>query len=270
MSRCLFLTAILIVVSIVANANAAPQSTAFTYQGSMNASGQPANGNLDMSFALYDAGTNGNQVGSTLSILQVPVVQGLFSVDLDFPGAFGSSQRWLQVTVGGQVLTPRQAVNAAPVAQYALTGSTTGQGVFEVYGTAQLVVTAATTSYTLIPGLTQTINIPTGAIAYVHTDGGVQSTGATSSTFSVVDIGIFVDGVVSSSGGQRRLSIANTTALAQLIANWSIDRAYALSAGSHTFEVKAVSGAAGSSTANVSSGSAAQLKGVLSVTLINP
>jgi hypothetical protein len=85
----------------------------------------------------------------------------------------------------------------------------------------------------------------------------------------VVDIGVFVDGVVSTSGGQRRLSIANTSALAQLIANWSIDHTYTLAAGNHTFEVKAVNGAAGTSNANVSSGSAPQLQGVLTVMVIN-
>lgn len=146
---------------------------------------------------------------------------------------------------------------------------TTGQSVTEVYGTSQLVVTTSTTTYTLIPGLTTTINIPANAMVVVHTDGGIQSTGASSTTYSVVDIGIFVDGVVSTQGGQRRLAIANTSSLAQLIANWSMTRTYSLSAGSHTFEVKAVSGASGSAAANVSSGSAPQLKGVLTVTVIN-
>lgn len=145
---------------------------------------------------------------------------------------------------------------------------TTGQNIFEVYGTGQLVVTTATTSYTLIPGMTQTINVPAGCAVYVETNGGVQSTGATSATFSVLDIGIFVDGVLSTSGGQRRISIANTSALAQLIDNWSFGRKYTLAAGNHTFEVKAVSGAAGSAAANVSSAAAPQLQAVLTVTII--
>lgn len=124
------------------------------------------------------------------------------------------------------------------------------------------------TSYTLIPGLTQTINIPVNSIVYVETSGGVQSTGAASTTFSVVDIGIFVGGAVSTSGGQRRLSIANTSSLAQLIANWSFGRKYILTTGNHTFEVKAVNGAAGTSAANVSSAGAPQLQGVLTVTIL--
>ncbi len=145
---------------------------------------------------------------------------------------------------------------------------TTGQSVTEVYGTGQLVVNTATTTYTLIPGLTQTINVPANCKVYVTTSGGIQSTGATSATYSVVDIGLFCDGVVSSTGGQRRIAIANTSSLAQLISNWSFQQTYNLSAGSHTFEVKAVSGAGGSSNANVSSAAAPQLQGVLTVTIV--
>jgi hypothetical protein len=145
---------------------------------------------------------------------------------------------------------------------------TTGQDVFEVYGTGQLVVSTSTSLYTLIPGLTQTINVPANCKVIVSTDGGVQSTGATSTSYSVLDIGIFVDGNVSTSGGQRRIAIANTASLAQLIQNWSMERTYTLTAGTHTFEVKAVSGAPGSAAANVSSSSAPQLQGVLRVTII--
>lgn len=145
---------------------------------------------------------------------------------------------------------------------------TTGQNVTEVYGTSQLVVSTSTTTYTLIPGLTQTINVPSNCKVYVSSTGGIQSTGATSSTYSVVDVGLFCDGVVSTSGGQRRIAIANTSSLAQLIGNWSLTQTYNLSAGNHTFEVKAVNGAGGSSSANVSSGSAPQLQGVLTVMIV--
>lgn len=145
---------------------------------------------------------------------------------------------------------------------------TTGQSITEVYGSAQLVVNTSTTSYTLIPGLSTTVNVPANSVVHLHTDGGVQSTGATSSTYSVVDIALFVDGVAVTTGGQRRISIANTTSLAQLIANWSMDQTVTLPAGNHTFEVRAMSGAAGSAAANVSSGSAPQLRGVLSVMVL--
>ena len=145
---------------------------------------------------------------------------------------------------------------------------TTGQSVTEVYGTSQLVVTSSTTSYTLIPGLTTTVNVPANSVVHIHTDGGMQSTGATSTTYSVVDVAIFIDGVPVTNGGQRRVAIANTAALAQLIGNWSMDHTITLSPGNHTIEVRAMSGAPGSSSCNVSSASAPQLKGVLSVMIL--
>lgn len=50
----------------------------------------------------------------------------MFSVSLAFPGAFDGTQLWLQVSVNGIPLLPRQAVTAAPVAQYTLSGSISG------------------------------------------------------------------------------------------------------------------------------------------------
>jgi hypothetical protein len=101
--------------------SATPQSTAFTYQGALSENGQPANGNFDLIFKLFDAETNGNQVGSTITETSFPVASGKFSVDLDFlAGTFTGNQLWIEVTVGTETLTPRQPINSVPVAQYAL------------------------------------------------------------------------------------------------------------------------------------------------------
>ena len=67
------------------------------------------------------------------------------------------------MSIDGAVL-PRQAVATVPVAQYALAtagpAAAIGQNGFTVFGTGQLVVSSATSVYTLIPGLTQTLDIP--------------------------------------------------------------------------------------------------------------
>jgi hypothetical protein len=101
-----------------------PQSTAFTYQGNLSASGLPASGNFDLSFSLFDDTTVGNQVGSTISMPAFYIPDGTFTVDLDFPGVFTGNQLWLEVTVGAETLAPRQPVNAVPVAAFALKGNT--------------------------------------------------------------------------------------------------------------------------------------------------
>src|ERR1700735_3695114 len=102
-------------------AYADPQTTAFTYQGSLTSGGQPANGNFDLTFKLFDAVTGGNQLGS-ITMSAFPVVNGKFTTDLDFPGQFTGEQTWVEVTVGAQTLSPRQPVNTVPVAQFALSG----------------------------------------------------------------------------------------------------------------------------------------------------
>lgn len=164
-------------------------------------------------------------------------------------------------------------LNSVPYALYSETANTantvnsTGQNIYEVYGTAQIAVSNAMTSYNLIPGLSQVVNVPAGYKAYVSTDGGIQCT-ATGNAFSVVDVTLFVDGSPSSQAGSRRIVAANTTGLAQMITNWSMAKTYILSTGNHTFDVRVASAGGTSSIANVSSSSAPQLQGVLTVMLI--
>jgi hypothetical protein len=107
-------------------AQTSPQLPDFTYQGRLQQSGAPANGAYDLSFALFDQATGGNQVGATVNEVNFPVVDGIFNVSLSFPGAFTGTQLYLQVSVEGTPLLPRQAVSTAPVAQFSLSGSIGG------------------------------------------------------------------------------------------------------------------------------------------------
>lgn len=141
-----------------------------------------------------------------------------------------------------------------------------GQQATTVVGSAQLQVSSATTTFTVIPGLTSTVTVPADADVYVSTDGGLQNTGTAATDFTAVDVALFVDGVASPSAGQRRITAANNGGINQNIANWSFGRAFSLSPGSHTFSVRAVHVAG--STANVSSGSAPALQGALTVSIL--
>ncbi|MEI6235101.1 MAG: hypothetical protein WCT04_18750 [Planctomycetota bacterium] len=98
-------------------------STEFTYQGQLRQDTLPANGSYDLKFALFDAATSGNQISSTLSLPNVTVTNGLFTVSLDYGvKAFSGADRWLEVQVqpaGGAsytTLTPRQKLTATPYA----------------------------------------------------------------------------------------------------------------------------------------------------------
>jgi hypothetical protein len=119
MKRSLLASSLLLAFSV---AYADPQTTAFTYQGNLTSNGAPANGDFNLTFTLYDAATGGNQIGSPILMPNFPVANGRFTTDLDFPGNFTGQQRWIEVVVGTQTRSPRQAINAAPVAQFALSG----------------------------------------------------------------------------------------------------------------------------------------------------
>lgn len=116
----LFVTQLLLCFCIFGH-TAFGQTTAFTYQGSLKDGANPANGNYDLEFKLFDSVSAGTQQGNTLQRLNVPVSNGIFTVSLDFgapvlPGA----DRFLDIAVrtsGGGAFTqlmPRQQVNSAP------------------------------------------------------------------------------------------------------------------------------------------------------------
>ncbi|MEE4639617.1 MAG: tail fiber domain-containing protein [Wenzhouxiangella sp.] len=111
------------------NFTAHAQSSTITYQGRLQQSGEPFNGNANLRFRLFDSLTGGNQIGPNQDRNNIQVVGGLFQVDLQFgESAFDGSARFLEVRVNGTTLSPRQAVRATPVALYALDGNSGPEG----------------------------------------------------------------------------------------------------------------------------------------------
>ncbi|MGE0481867.1 MAG: tail fiber domain-containing protein [Phycisphaerae bacterium] len=123
-------SAILGSVSLVAPALAqSPLGSDLTYQGRLTESGSPVEGSAAMRFWLYDAASGGNVVAGPVDRLNVPLAEGLFTVELDFgAAAFGPDARWLEIEVNTSspgnpcgdmacdVLSPRQKITAAPIA----------------------------------------------------------------------------------------------------------------------------------------------------------
>jgi hypothetical protein len=121
------LSSLLILSLVLGMAQA--QSTSFSYQGRLDQGGSPHTGQLAIEFRLFDAATAGNQLGSTIELPEVSVLEGLFMVELDFgPEAFSGNARYLEVTVANQVLLPRHRIRPAPMALYALSGNEGPQG----------------------------------------------------------------------------------------------------------------------------------------------
>lgn len=105
---------------------AAPLGTAFTYQGELADQGQAANGVYDFSFRLFDGPNplSDNPVGSPVAVNGVDVVDGIFTVELDFgAGMFTGEARWLEISVARSgssltTLSPTQPLTAVPYALY--------------------------------------------------------------------------------------------------------------------------------------------------------
>jgi lysophospholipase L1-like esterase len=111
---------------LVLGGSAAAQSTTFQYQGRLNDQGGPATGSYDLAFSVYDASTNGDQIGPIVTNSATVVSNGCFVVALDFGDIFGGNNYWLQVAVrtngGGDftVLSPLQPITSVPYAISAL------------------------------------------------------------------------------------------------------------------------------------------------------
>jgi len=83
---------------------AAPIGTAWTYQGRLMDGEKPADGLYDFSFSLWSDPCDVNDVykiGETLNIADWDVIDGYFTVDLDFNdvNAFNGEQRWLEIGI---------------------------------------------------------------------------------------------------------------------------------------------------------------------------
>src|SRR5580698_6338471 len=84
---------------LVCTASSRAQNTVFTYQGSLNLNGIPANGSYDLSFGLYATNSGGSPIGSVLTNLAVPISNGLFTTALQFDTSFSGTSYWLDLSV---------------------------------------------------------------------------------------------------------------------------------------------------------------------------
>jgi hypothetical protein len=143
------ITAVLLSAAAYTVAVPAAQTTAFTYQGQLNAGGTLASGLYQFTFTLYDSASGGAAVVGAPSIQRsIQVINGLFTTDLDFGQIFSGTQYWLEIKVGTMVineeaLAARQPINAVPVAQYAL-NSPAGAGKKTIPFSSGILISGAT------------------------------------------------------------------------------------------------------------------------------
>jgi len=107
----------LLLVLVTAPSLAAP--TQIQYQGYLQESDVPFSGNINLVLQIFDSASGGNPLWGPEEHFAVDVQDGVFSVPMGSavalsPEVFGGANCWVQVTVNGNVLTPRTALLTVP------------------------------------------------------------------------------------------------------------------------------------------------------------
>ena len=123
MTRLSVLILTISVILFLSTATASAQTSTITYQGKLSDGVGPANGTYDFVFKLCLLADLGPQLGPDVLRGDVPVTNGIFTVNLDFdPFFFTSGQgNYLEIWVrpgastgSYSVLTPRQPITRSP------------------------------------------------------------------------------------------------------------------------------------------------------------
>jgi hypothetical protein len=126
----LLLSALVLASACAGTVRADPVGSGITYQGQLTDAGLPANGSFDLQFALYTSADAGAAI-DTVDVPDLAVSGGLVNATLDFTDVpYDGQALWVEVSVRAgnssgayTTLAPRQALNAAPYALFALNGN---------------------------------------------------------------------------------------------------------------------------------------------------
>lgn len=205
------------------------QNRAFTYQGRLTTSGTPANGRYDMQFTLFALESSGNPSSDPITIPDVSVTNGVFTVPLDFGAdAFTGVSRWLAIQVrpaGSQnfiTLAPRQSITPAPLALTAYTAfsalSVTGVSGYSLRSSDGTIPEAVFVDGAGEVGIGTTepeskLDVRSGDGSYVRVDnvnGDMRVNGGSDGHWGIFNDGPATGGTHLIGDGQTRLFVANT------------------------------------------------------------
>ncbi len=181
-----------------------PSATTVNYQGRLaNKDGTPITQNdVLIKFGIYNAAEGGSLLwpAGGPETHQVDVVNGLFTVGLGslttggVPTSLWTGDRYLEITIGDETLTPRELIRSVPVAGMALTvpdGAIKSRNItfssYESYGKAHIVNDTTTMKPT---GTKVTFTCDTNCVAEIEHRGLAMSTMANAR----VNVMVAVDG----------------------------------------------------------------------------
>lgn len=121
MKKLIFIFVLVLLIPTAALA----QGTGFNFQGRLNDGTNPANGQYDLQFRLFNAAVGDTQIGSTLSRPATILINGVFSVTLDFGATAFNNPNAVFIEIGVKpagspnaftILGPRQQLTVVPFA----------------------------------------------------------------------------------------------------------------------------------------------------------
>lgn len=144
-----------------------------SYQGRLDRNGTPVNGNADFVFSLFPTQTGGTAL-ATVALNNVPIQNGLFSVELPFNSSlFDSTPRWIEVLVRSpsgsgffSLLSERQPLDSTPLALHARTaGFATAALAAENATHAQMATNSSLANHATTADSADTADLATLAVA---------------------------------------------------------------------------------------------------------
>jgi hypothetical protein len=198
------------------------------YQGMLrNAAGDLQNGSFSMTFKIYDTAPAGTGTALLTDSQTIQVSNGLYNAQIGPVTAaiFDGSNRWLEVTVDGDILAPRLKINSV-----AYSINTGNADYAAVAGTATTAATAANADYATLSGTASnaatvadysvaTTKISTGAVTGVKLASNINITTTGSIAAQNLAINRFFTGGTGSgfcvgtgtiTSGTNNVSISNT------------------------------------------------------------
>ena len=235
---------VLLTIALLAHVTAYGQGTAFTYQGKLTDNGNPASGQYDFQFKLFDTATVGTgiQQGATFIPPPVTVTAGLFTVQLDFGACstcFDGSARFLEITVkptSGSTFTtlgPRQPLTANPYAIRSTTATTANAlsvSCVSCVTSSQI----ASVNGSAVTGTIPVASVPSGSGNYIQNTSSPQASSNFNITGNGTSSGTLSADIVNATtrfnlGGQQVLSAAGLNNLSVGIdagTNTGLDNAF--------------------------------------------
>jgi hypothetical protein len=134
--RTIMIVIILLVLLAALAPGAAGAGTAFTYQGELTDLGEPVDGSADLVFQIFDTESGGAPLAAAVTVSDVAVTDGRFTVTVDFGEVFDGGDRWLEIAARTPhdptdsepyvTLAPRQPITPVPYALHAAVATSAG------------------------------------------------------------------------------------------------------------------------------------------------